>query len=309
MKILKKVLLILLIIIIIGALGMSSFIGKAVFDGYTNSAIREDTLENENIVKIEYDSLVSNYETKEIKIQSTKEDHFISAIHSIKEGNENIAIFVHGMRGTKKTLPEEMMFFLEEGFNIISIDQRNSGENIAKYNTFGYLESFDILDTINYVDEQINNSGKVLLYGESYGGISSIIAAGRDDSKIDYLVLDCPIGDAREMLLDILKDIEEEQGLPAFMEFTGNIYTRFILGFSFKDINGNNWIREVSIPTLILNSKIDTVTPFSMGEELYKSITHNKKELVSSETANHARILQEDKEVYINGIRKFLNKY
>lgn len=52
--------------------------------------------------------------------------------------------------------------FLDLGFDVLIPDQRNSGDNISKYNTFGVLESFDILDCLNYAKSIYD--GKILLF-------------------------------------------------------------------------------------------------------------------------------------------------
>lgn len=310
MRIVKRILLVLLTLIVVGVIGLSIFVGQEVFVGFSNATPREETLENERKYYLEeFNLLVENFKLEELSIPSSKFDHNIPALFIQEDGNEAMVLLVHGMGATKKSLVKEMEFFLSNGFNVVSIDQRNSGENLANTNTFGYLESYDILDAIDYIRNNINHSGDLVLYGESYGGLSAIIAAGRDDTQIDYLILDCPVSDGELMMTDILLDIEEQQGIPSsYMMFTGNLYTQFKLGFRFEDTNGNDWIKAIEVPILVLNSKVDIVTPYQMGLDLYNSIKHDKKMMVTSEFATHAQLLQEDPQRYSNGIKDFLGK-
>lgn len=310
MRIVKRILLVLLTLIVVGVIGLSIFVGQEVFVGFSNATLREETLENERKYYLEeFNLLVENFKLEELSIPSSKFDHNIPALFIQEDGNEAMVLLVHGMGATKKSLVKEMEFFLSNGFNVVSIDQRNSGENLANTNTFGYLESYDILDAIDYIRNNINHSGDLVLYGESYGGLSAIIAAGRDDTQIDYLILDCPVSDGELMMTDILLDIEEQQGIPSsYMMFTGNLYTQFKLGFRFEDTNGNDWIKAIEVPILVLNSKVDIVTPYQMGLDLYNSIKHDKKMMVTSEFATHAQLLQEDPQRYSNGIKDFLGK-
>lgn len=310
MRIVKRILLVLLTLIVVGVIGLSIFVGQEVFAGFSNATLREETLENERKYYLEeFNLLVENFKLEELSIPSSKFNHNIPALFIQEDGNEAMVLLVHGMGATKKSLVKEMEFFLSNGFNVVSIDQRNSGENLANTNTFGYLESYDILDAIDYIRNNINHSGDLVLYGESYGGLSAIIAAGRDDTQIDYLILDCPVSDGELMMTDILLDIEEQQGIPSsYMMFTGNLYTQFKLGFRFEDTNGNDWIKAIEVPILVLNSKVDIVTPYQMGLDLYNSIKHDKKMMVTSEFATHAQLLQEDPQRYSNGIKDFLGK-
>lgn len=310
MRIVKRILLVLLTLIVVGVIGLSIFVGQEVFAGFSNATLREETLENERKYYLEeFNLLVENFKLEELSIPSSKFNHNIPALFIQEDGNEAMVLLVHGMGATKKSLVKEMEFFLSNGFNVVSIDQRNSGENLANTNTFGYLESYDILDAIDYIRNNINHSGDLVLYGESYGGLSAIIAEGRDDTQIDYLILDCPVSDGELMMTDILLDIEEQQGIPSsYMMFTGNLYTQFKLGFRFEDTNGNDWIKAIEVPILVLNSKVDTVTLYQMGLDLYNSIRHDKKMMVTSEFATHAQLLQEDPQRYSNGIKDFLGK-
>ncbi len=308
MKILKKSLIVILVLLIIGFLAFSIFIGKSVFDGYTNDTTREETLENQVFFEESFQEIKDKYSSEELNIKSSVESHEIPGILLKKKGNKDLAVLIHGMGGTKITLPEEMDLFLEKGFDVILYDQRNSGENLAPHNTFGYLESNDALDVVAYGKDLYPN-GKVLLYGESYGGITATIAAGRNEENIDLLVLDCPVSDGKVFLDEILKNIEKETSIPAsYMYQTGNLYTRFKLGFSLNDTDGNKWIKNISKPILVLTSTADQVTP-QMGEELFSSISHEDKIIETSEFAEHARILQEDSKVFVDALDEFLSKY
>ncbi len=307
---LKFLFFVFLFVLIGGAIAFSGFIGVSVFDGFTNAYPREDTKANIKEFEMELNIAKNYFDLEEISISSTKEGHVIPAIYIKDEGNKNIAVLVHGMGGTKETVLSPASIFLELGYDVISIDQRNSGDNMADYNTFGVLESYDILDAINYARSIVGENGKVILWGESYGGASSAIALGRDESNVDYMILDCPVSNGKEFLEEILQDVEDEQGIPvSYMMFTGNIVTRFRLKFSFDDFVVTKWLEKTNTPTLIFNSKVDTVTPERMGIELYNAIPHDKKMLVTSETSPHVEIHYLERDLYKDAIAEFLEKY
>lgn len=309
-KKLKIVLITILILLIVAIIGLGDFVGVSVLNGHTNAYPREDTKANIKEFESEYSLVKKEYDLEEIWIPSTKEIHRIPALHIRGEGNENLAVMVHGMGGTKETVLSPAMILLELGYDVISIDQRNSGDNLADYNTFGVLESFDILDAINYARNILGEKGSLLLWGESYGGASAAIALGRDESKIDYLILDCPVSDGRAFLQEVLQDVEEKEGIPLpLMMFTGDLVTRLRLGFSIDDFVVTTWLEDTNTPTLIFNSKADTVTPEKMGRDLYEAIPHQEKMLITSETNSHVEIHQLERELYKDAIAKFLNEY
>lgn len=309
-KFFKFLLFIILFVGIGGGIALSGFVGISVYNGLTNAYPREETIENIKTSEVEMEIMENYFEVEEAVISSSFGDHEIPILYIRDKDNENIAVMVHGMGGTKETVLNPAALLLELGYNVVTIDQRNSGGNTADTNTFGILESYDIIDAVNYAKGEIGEKSKILLWGESYGGASAAIALGREESNIDYLVLDCPVSDGEVFLKEVLQEIEDEQGLPVpYMLFTGNLVTKYKLGYDFSDFNAGKWLAETSTPTLIFNSKKDTVTPEYMGKDLYGAIPHSKKMLVTSESSPHIEIDDLEKDLYLESLEEFLKKY
>ena len=298
-------------IIIILFIAFSIFVGKATFEGMTENVSREETNKNLASYKGIYDKFAEGKDIKDIKIKSSEDGHEIPAVFIRNPQAKGICIMVHGMGGTKYSLSTQGQIFYDLGFSLLFYDQRNSGENLLPYNTYGVLESFDCLDAISYIKKDYPNE-KIILYGESYGGATSLIAASRDSSNIDYLILDCPLGDSREMVDEVLAKVEEEEKVPqSFMRFMGNIFLKMKLGFDLEDIDSTKWARQayISCPVLVINSKIDTMTPYHMGREVYESINSSKKEIYTGEDFGHCEFSEKDPQGFKNLIGTFLDKY
>lgn len=307
MKKVKKLGILLVALVVLGGLGFSIFMGKQVFDGFSNAISREETLRYAKDYEEAFDQFAQGKDLEDLAIPSRQKDHTIPGILIKKPGNKNMAVLVHGLGGTKTSLARIMDIFLDLGYNVLAIDQRNSGDNQAPYNTFGVLESLDILDAVQVAENKMDDGGKLVLWGESYGGASAAIAAGRDDSKIDALILESPLADSNDMLDQELKKIEKNQGIPlAYMRWTSDLYTRSKLHFSFKDINACKWIHQVTVPVFISNSDQDQVTPPYMGEDLYQAIPHDKKRLYTAQGFGHTEFPQKERETYQRQIEDFL---
>ncbi len=308
-KVGRNIILGLFILIIIGAIGISIFIGKAVFDGYTNAVSREETIRNSQEFKKDYDNLVKNYKLEKIDIENQDLDHKIPAIFAKKAGNKNIAVLVHGMGGTKETVAPIMKTFLDLGYDVLAYDQRNSGENSADYNTFGVLEANDARAVIDNIKEKYPD-GKVVLWGESMGALTSLIAAGKDSSNIDYLILESPVSNSLTMIEDEMRDIAKEQGIPLdYLVRMGDWYSKLKLGYNFADMDGTTYMKNIIIPTLITNSNADTLTPPYMAEDLYKAKKDSKKERITIDGYKHATFAYEDRGGYKKIVKDFLEKY
>ncbi|MDO5018829.1 MAG: alpha/beta fold hydrolase [Lagierella massiliensis] len=311
---LKITLTIILVLVLVIFVGFTYFVGKGVFDGMTNVISREDTVKNISFYEDEYRDLEKEYKVEKFKVNSENNDHEIPAIIVSSHGkeNENIAILLHGIGGTKESMSHVAKLFIDMGYDCLIFDQRNSGENMADYNTFGVLESDDCLDMINYAIEHMDYRGKLLLYGESLGGATATIAASKDDSNIDYIILDCPVSDSYVFADEIFNKIEKEQGLPkSYMKFAGNIFLKSKLGFTMNEINSADYIRgkELSEAVLIINSKADKVTPYEMGKEIYDAIKGDKKELHTEENYGHIKFAQENPKKFKEVIKNFLKKF
>lgn len=308
----KKTVSIIIIVIIAVAIGFTYFVGKSVFNGVTNPISREQTVKNMSFYKDEYKEFEKAHDVKKIRIASTEFGHNIPALYVSENKNKDIAVLIHGMGGTKESLSNIANIFLDMGFDTIMYDQRNSGKNMANYSTFGVLESYDAIDVLNFAKSQVRDDGKVLLFGESYGGATALIAASRNDKDIDYLVLDSPVANSYEMVDAIFDMVQSEQHIPkGFMKFAGEMYFKHKLDFGFDEINSANYIKgkKLTEPVLIINSKADQVTPYHMGKEIYDNIEGNKKVLHTEKNYEHIKFAAENPKKYEKVLGDFISKY
>lgn len=312
-KVIKKILLIVLALVIIGFLCISAFTGRQVFNGYTNFVSREETVKNGKTYSKDISNIINKYQVTNFEIKDFNDKYSIPALLVQKPGNKNIALMIHGMGGTKETLAPLMGGFLESGYDVIAYDQRNSGDNYNNYNTFGVLESLDTLDVLRFIGPKYKNdekNGKIILWGESYGALTSIIAAGRDDSMIDYLIVDSPISDARTLLADVMRETSEKEGIPlSYLMSTGDWYSRSAIGVKFKDFDGRKWIKNINKPIFISNSKDDSLTPPNMALDLYDSASTRDKLHYLVKGYKHGEFPYKENDVYMEAVNSFIKNH
>ncbi len=262
-------------VVILAALfiGASSFIGLQVFAGSTQLVTNEETKEVFNAFweqhGMDYDSFCDTYRVEQVEITSSFDEHnipadYIYAVESQNSRDRQTVILVHGLGGNRYSNYPLAELFLEEGYNVITYDQRSSNENTAKYTTFGYWEKYDLLDWVNYVLEQAPGQ-EVGIWGASYGGATAGLALGYDgmDDKVDFLILDSPVSSMEWMVEQEM--INMDVGIPvSYMTWCGNLVNKLKLGFTYQDADVAKAMKEVKTPVLIINSKRDSLTPYFM---------------------------------------------
>ena len=198
---------------------------------------------------------------------------------------------------------------MKKGYNVITYDQRSSNENIAKYTTFGYWEKYDLIDWVNYVEEQAPGQ-KIGICGFSFGGATAGLALGHGDidEKIDFLILDSPVSSMKWMVEEEMKKMDI--GIPvSYMTWCGNIANKLKLGFSYQDADVPKAMKDVKTPVLIINSKLDSVTPYFMGKDIYDSIQGKNKEIWTVDDSEHCEMWIDYNQEYCDRVESFLSKY
>lgn len=316
-KVLRIIGIIVGLIIVAGIIGTCYFTGISVFNSSMQMVDNQSTsIENAKAYfkKIDFDlvEFESKYTVETVQIKSTLDGHIIPANYITVDGDKNAdtIIMVHGLGGSRWTNYPIANMFLENGYNVISYDQRSSGENIAQYTTYGYLESHDLEDYTTYLKDSIGDSKKIGVWGTSFGGATVGIYLGSDQANqnVDFAILDCPMSNMNYMLSTEMDKMDI--GIPVdFMMSMGNIATKMKLGFSYKDANVCNYISKTNIPVLVINSKADEITPYFMGEDIYNSVPHENKKIFTVEDSAHVEIFFDHPDEYGSNIIKFIKQF
>ena len=315
-KTLKTIGIILGIILVIGIIGICYYTGNSVFNDSMQLVDNESTdikKAKTFFKRIDFDlaEFQSKYKIKTVQIESSLDGHIIPADYITVNGDKNAdtVILVHGLGGSRWTNYPIANMFLENGYNVVSYDQRSSGENTAQYTTFGYLESDDLADYVEYLKDNINDNNKIGIWGTSYGGATAGIYLGTDQANqsVDFAILDCPVSNMKYMLSTEMERMDI--GIPTtFMISMGNIATKMKLGFSYEDANVCNHIDKTKVPILVINSKIDEITPYFMGKDIYDAVTHSNKKIFTVKDSEHANIFFDYPDEYERNIFEFIRQ-
>lgn len=215
---------------------------------------------------------------EDAKYPSTLDEHTIPAtlLHTTAPKSEGWVVLVHGLGATRESTYPYAQYFLDRGWNVLAYDQRSSGENTAEENTFGVWERHDLADSLAFLEEtgRLEGADATGVWGTSFGGITSALAIAEPEvaEQVDFLVLDSPVSNAREMIDAELAAL----GMPArdWLLWWADLATRARLGFSFEDANAPAQLRgdEGLPPTLVISGTDDTLTPPHMGADIAEAM-------------------------------------
>lgn len=312
----KKILIVIVAIAMVLAvifLGFSYFLGGQIVAGSTQLVTNEATKNVHEDFWVQYgfnyDAFYQTYTIEKINLTSSFDDHTIPAdfIYS-EDKNHDVVIMAHGLGGNRYTNYPIAEFFLENGYNVITYDQRSSGENTAEKTTFGYLEKYDIIDCINYAKE-FTQGKNIGVWGESFGGATAVQAVAYENVQEDtaFLILDCPVSSMEWMVAEEMKGMDI--GIPLdYMMWCGNMVNKIELGFSYKEADSGEIAKKIHIPTLVINSEADQLTPYFMGKDIYDSLASTKKELWTVTDSKHVGMWIEYNEEYRNKVLGFIEE-
>ena len=304
--------MIVLAVLLVLAVGASYYIGVQVFEGSTQLVTCEETrkVSDSFWIKMNMDpeAFRASYVIENISVTSTFDGHNIPGEYINARGkHDQLVILIHGLGGNRYTNYPIAEYFVEKGYDVITFDQRSSNENSAERTTYGYWEKYDVIDLIDYAGKKYPGI-RVGIWGTSFGGATAVQAAAAltDQSRIDFMILDCPLGNVEYMISTEIDRMNT--GIPTnYMLWVGNIVNKQRLGFSYEDANTINISNAVKVPTLVINSMVDEVTPSFMGEDIYRNINCDNKVIWTVDDSSHACIWEDHTEEYKARMDEFLS--
>ncbi len=304
-----KVLISILIIIplFIGILGfLIAFISSKMSPKYGEHVVDifcQDTGFNRNAFNEKWEE-----HSKKLEVTSSL-GHTIPIYYITKEKdyNNKTVILVHWHMSNHKVMYPIAELFLQEGWNVVLYDQRAHGENSAATVTFGYLESEDLAQVIDFTKAK-NGNERVGVMGQSMGAATIAYYLGSEEAKnkLSFAVLESPYS---SMYDEIAWKITQNK-IPLLEESLtslGSIFCKLLYGYSFQSINQVERVKASDTPTLMFHSKVDKVCPYYMGEALFKAISHDRKKFVTFEKSNHLAAFWDEPERYQEELFSFIN--
>ncbi|OXM85285.1 alpha/beta hydrolase [Paenibacillus rigui] len=216
-------------------------------------------------------------------------------------------IMAHGYRDNRTYAAGEALSLAkaltQQGFNVLMFDFRNSGESGGDLTTVGYLEKFDLLGAIDWM--QANHPGKLALHGFSMGASSALLAAA-EEPAVAGIVADSPFNHLTRYL---------EDNLPVWSHLPRFPFTPLILGIlprltgiQTDAVDGLSAVDRIyPRPILFIHSTDDHSIPYQNSEAMWEK-HKDKFELWKTSGADHARSHKVYPKPYEDKVIDFYNR-
>lgn len=160
-------------------------------------------------------------------------------------------LFFHGNAGNIFTHYTGIVPFINQGFKVFLFDYSGFGFSEGKATRENVL--LDAFSALSYIkDRKDSDTGKLIIYGQSLGGHLALVAAARNQGKIDGVVAEGAFSSHRDI-------VAKRSGLG----FLAKLMVE-------EKYSGLEAVQEYKKPLLIIHSTNDEVVPFSMGQKLFK---------------------------------------
>jgi len=191
----------------------------------------------------------------------------LSARYYHHDNGAPLAICFHGYRSTSiRDFCGGARLAMEQGHNVLLVDQRAHGESDGHTITFGIRERQDCLDWVRWGVERFGRDIPILLYGISMGGATVLMAAdvGLPDN-VRGIIADSPYSSPCEIIRKVCGDMKYPPALA--MPFI-RAAARLFGGFSLTEHTAVEAVKNTSIPIMIIHGEDDRFVPCSMSADI-----------------------------------------
>ena len=186
-------------------------------------------------------------------------------VYENKKSNKLVIMF-HGYRGTAiRDFSGGARLMIDQGYNVILVDERAHGESEGHNITFGNREKRDVINWIEYGKQRFGEDKELILVGISMGA-ATILFASKFIPGTAKLICDCPYTTEKEIMKQSIKNMK----LPVWLFYP--IVNLSSILFSHASLNKDDAhknVKECNHKILIIHGDSDTIVPYQFSQKLY----------------------------------------
>ncbi|WP_435625312.1 alpha/beta hydrolase [Flagellimonas sp.] len=170
---------------------------------------------------------------------------------------------------------KQAKYLVEAGYSVLMYDMRNHGESENKgWITWGKNERKDVLAAIQFISKHVDyKDAGIGLLSICMGQGASTFAFGLETEMKNFENLKTMIS-IQPLTYDYFV---ANMGLPMFLVNAGSNYSK---NKRDTDLTGDSflpYVKDISVPTLVIQNNNDPMTDLNMVKEYYESLTVEKE--------------------------------
>ena len=228
-------------------------------------------------------------------------------LHGIYIKNKNFSgsyiILCHPYGASAEYMAHYAEHYYELGFNILLADARGHGKSEGDYIGMGWVDRFDIISWVDFIDEK-DKDARIVIHGLGMGGAAALAASGEElPDNVRVIINDSGYSSVNELFKFQLK---EKFSLPSFPILKLlSFYTEKKAGWSFDEADFLGAVQKSDTPTLFIHGGCDESVPLKQGNVLYDACTAKKRQIIMT-SANFGQCEQNSPDKYWGEIDRFL---
>jgi len=199
------------------------------------------------------------------------EDHY--SIHGTfyPGSQDKLIIFAHGYTWTREGSLKYAQLFHRLGYSMYLYDERGHGDNKRQAVTLGYQESKDLHQIVQFFRKRYGPSLWIGLHGESMGAATVLLEMKYKEDNLSFVIADSPFARMGELMRYQIKKYH----LPSFLADCCNPFLKMKYGFSYRDVEPIESVKQSTVPLLLIQGDHDTFIPPYHTKEIYEARKEN----------------------------------
>lgn len=293
-------------------IGGSIVIGGIISDKILHQNEGKNTSDN-SVKQLElwgYDLDAFNEAYNGVEVRAEASDGNVVPGTLFEQGGDTCVVLVHGAGGDRVSIYPLAEGYLQDGFDVIAIDQRGCGANADDRVTFGINEALDVEAMVAYAREDLGY-GQVVVHGQSMGAQTTVIYASNvtpgESGAADAVICDSPVPGMELMLRLMFGDGEEGAYSPVtnFLIGTSKTFMYTFERIDWDDADTIGAASQIEIPVLIIVSDRDEVCLPQYVEQIYGNITSEGSAILHVDSA-HIEGIIDDADGYMSSVENYL---
>lgn len=222
--------------------------------------------------------------------------------------SNKLVIMVHGYHGRYYSLTSQAHIFFDNGYDVLSINNRCHDTSEGRLITMGKRESKDLEKWIELMLSR-NPNYQIVLYGISMGGHIVMLTGSKPtvNEKVKCIIEDCGFNSLKNELILMVK--QSPAPFPKLTVNLAELYSILFHHFSYS-YSIDKAFKTLQLPILLIHGSQDNYVP---TENIYKNENAVPagvyKEVYVFEGSGHTKSVVDSRKKYTKIVNDFVNKF